>query len=81
MLRYKYCTYPHNLQLVIFIPNLSSSQLVYPIANTMMFMRAILAISLVAFALAVPVAQPQADSLGEDVGVFCFSQYALYRSD
>ncbi|KAH9178527.1 hypothetical protein EDB89DRAFT_953281 [Lactarius sanguifluus] len=37
--------------------------LVYPIAIRMMFMRTILALSLAAFALAVPVAQPQDDAL------------------
>ena len=45
----------------------------------MMLMRTILAICLAAFALAAPVSQPRADSLGEDVGVLCFSKYALYQ--
>jgi hypothetical protein len=47
----------------------------------MMFMRTILAISLAAFVLAVPMAQPRADSLGEDVGALYSSQYALYKPD
>ncbi len=49
---------------------LSSSPLVYPIANTVMLMRTILALSLAAFALAVPVAQPQG-GLGADLSAFC----------
>ena len=60
---------------------ISSLQPVYLIANTMMFMRTVLALSLAAFSLAVPVAQPQANSLGEDVGAFCFSQYAFHKPD
>ncbi len=43
----------------------------------MLFMRTLLALSLAAFALAVPVAQPQGTgSLGADVGAFCLIQYA-----
>ena len=45
----------------------------------MMLMRTILAICLAAFALAAPVSQPRADSLGGGVGVLCFSKYALYQ--
>jgi len=49
----------------------------YPLALliTMLFMRTLLALSLAAFALAVPVAQPQ-DGLGADLSAFCLIQYA-----
>ncbi len=44
-----------------------------------MLMRTILALSLAAFALAVPVAQPQG-GLGADLRAFCLRQYALFTS-
>ncbi|KAI9459668.1 hypothetical protein BJY52DRAFT_1211727 [Lactarius psammicola] len=49
----------------------------------MLFMRAILALSLAAFALAIPVALPETDGLGSDLSVFCLRQYApfFYKPD
>jgi hypothetical protein len=48
----------------------------------MMFMRTILALSLAAFALAVPVALPPNNDLGgiDEIGAFCLSQYAHFAS-
>ncbi|KAH9019802.1 NADP-dependent oxidoreductase domain-containing protein [Lactarius hengduanensis] len=46
---------------------LTSSSPLYPIAIRMMFMRTILALSLAAFALAIPVASPHADGVLGDV--------------
>ncbi len=42
-------------------------------------MRTILALSLAAFAFAVPVAQPQS-GVGADLSAFCLNQYALFTS-
>ena len=48
----------------------------------MMFIRTILALSLAAFALAAPVAEPLVDAVADaDVlGTFCSSQYVLFTS-
>ena len=46
----------------------------------MMFMRAILALSLVTFALAIPVAQPQTGDLVGPVGASCSRQYTPFQS-
>jgi hypothetical protein len=68
--------FPRNL--VIITPDLLLYSLppVYPVTNTMMFIRTILLLSLATFSLAVPVAQSDSElpSIKDSVGAFCLSQ-------
>jgi hypothetical protein len=73
---------------LLLIPPTSTSLFItitaHNIANKMMFMRTILALSLAAFALAVPVAQPQdiSDVIPDvsEISMYCLSRYLLCSS-
>ncbi len=73
----------HHIVAVLSSPPTPASLFIssYPLALaiTMLFMRTILALSLAAFSLAVPVAQPQGRLLkGVDLSAFRFIQYAFF---